>query len=54
MRKKRSKYFIMSITEWGTVKFIDDDLGGMDRENSHSIRLRSIMAKYNIAITPIA
>jgi hypothetical protein len=26
MRKKRSKYFIMSITEWGTVKFIDDDL----------------------------
>ncbi len=34
--------------------YIDDDLGGMDRENSHSIRLRSIMAKYNIAITPIA
>jgi hypothetical protein len=24
--KPKSRYFIMSISEWGTVKFIDDDL----------------------------
>lgn len=33
--------------------YIDDELGGMDDDNEHALRLKEILTKYKIKISPI-
>jgi len=36
-----------------TYGYIDDELGGMEEENEHSLKLKSIIDKYNILMVDI-
>lgn len=36
-----------------TFGYIDDELGGMDKENEHSLKLKSIIDRYNISMVDI-
>jgi len=36
-----------------TYGYIDDELSGMDKENNHSVKLMSIIKKYNISMFEI-